>query len=92
VQGRHEPVAIYEAMDHLTETTFPNLSPVVERYADGIRHYRARQFKEALACFKDALTLHPHDHPSRLYVERSEHFIAIPPPPDWDGVWTMTTK
>ena len=92
VQGRHEPVAIYEAMDHLTETTFPNLSPVVERYAEGIRQYRARQFKDALSCFKEALTLNPNDHPSRLYVERSEHFIAIPPPPDWDGVWTMTTK
>ncbi len=92
VQGRQEPVAIYEAMDHLTETTFPNLSTVVERYADGIRHYRAREFKDALSCFKEALTLNPNDHPSRLYVERCEHFIAIPPPPDWDGVWTMTTK
>jgi len=92
VQGRQEPLAIYEAMDHLTETTFPNLSTVVERYADGIRHYRAREFKDALSCFKEALTLNPNDHPSRLYIERSEHFIAIPPPPDWDGVWTMTTK
>jgi len=64
----------------------------VERYAEGIRQYRARQFKEALACFKEALTLNPNDQPSRLYVERAEHFIAIPPPPDWDGVWTMTTK
>jgi len=85
-------VAIYEAMDHLTEATFPNLLPVVERYAEGIRHYRARQFKDALSYFKEALTLNPADHPSRLYVERSEHFIAAPPPPGWDGVWTMTTK
>jgi adenylate cyclase len=92
VQGRQEPVAIYEAMDHLTETTFPNLAPVVERYAEGIRRYRAREFKDALSCFKEALTLNPGDQPSRIYVERSEHFIAIPPPPDWDGVWTMMTK
>jgi len=92
VHGRHEPLAIYEAMDHLTETTSPNLSLVVERYAEGIRAYRAREFKDALACFKDALTLNPADQPSRIYVERSEHFAAMPPPPDWDGVWTMTTK
>ncbi len=92
VHGRHEPLAIYEAMDHLTETTSPNLSSVVERYAEGIRAYRAREFKDALACFKDALALNPADQPSRIYVERSEHFAAMPPPPDWDGVWTMTTK
>jgi len=92
VQGKKEPVAIYEAMDHLTEEAFPSLAPVVERYAEGIRHYRAREFKDARACFRDALVLNPADHPSRLYVERCDHFIASPPPPDWDGVWTLTTK
>jgi adenylate cyclase len=92
VQGRHEPVAIYEAMDHLTEATFPNLTPAVERYAEGIRHYRARQFKDAHACFHEVLTLNPGDQPSRIYVERCEHFIVTPPAEDWDGVWTMTSK
>jgi adenylate cyclase len=92
VQGKHEPVAIYEAMDHLTETVFPNLTATVERYAQGIQLYRAREFKDALGCFKEALTLHPGDKPSRIYVERSEHFLEMPPPADWDGVWTMTSK
>jgi adenylate cyclase len=92
VQGKKEPVAIFEAMDHLTEETFPNLSPAVERYAEAIRHYRAREFKDALAGFRETLVLNPGDKPSRLYVERCEHFIASPPPPDWDGVWTMTSK
>jgi adenylate cyclase len=92
VQGKREPVAIYEAMDHLTEETFPNLGPAVEHYGEGIRRYRAREFKDALECFKEALMLNPGDRPSRLYVERSAHFIATPPPDDWDGVWTMTSK
>jgi adenylate cyclase len=92
VQGKHEPVAIYESMDYLTEETFPNLAPAVERYAEGIRHYRAREFKDALQCFKETLVLNPGDKPSRLYVQRAEHFIASPPPDDWDGVWTMTSK
>jgi len=92
VQGKHEPVAIYEAMDYLTEPVFPNLTATVELYAQGIQLYRAREFKDALGCFKEALTLHPGDRPSRIYVERSEHFMATPPPEDWDGVWTMTSK
>jgi adenylate cyclase len=92
VQGKHEPVAIYEAMDHFTGDTFPNLGRMVERYAAGIRHYRAREWKDARACFQEALKLNPADKPSQLYVERCEHFLQNPPPGDWDGVWTMTTK
>jgi adenylate cyclase len=92
VKGKHEPVAIYEAMDHLSEATFPNISQAVERYADGIRLYRERAFKDARTRFLATLALNPADRPSRLYVERCEHFIETPPPSDWDGVWTMTSK
>ena len=92
VKGKDAPVAVYESMGYLTEETFPNLAPAVARYAEGIRHYRAREFKDALQCFKETLVLNPGDKPSRLYVERAEHFIASPPPDDWDGVWTMTSK
>jgi len=92
VKGKHEPVAIYEAMDHLSEATFPNISQAVERYGDGIRLYRERAFKDARARFLATLALNPADRPSRLYVERCEHFIETPPPSDWDGVWTMTSK
>jgi adenylate cyclase len=92
VKGKHEPVAIYEAMDHVTEETFPSLPQAVERYTEGIRLYRERAFKDARACFAATLALNPADRPSRLYVERCEHFLESPPPPDWDGVWTLTTK
>jgi adenylate cyclase len=92
VKGKHEPVAIYEAMDHLTEEQFPNLAQAIERYADGIRLYRERAFKDALECFHETLKLNAHDHPSQLYVERCLHFLETPPDADWDGVWTMTSK
>ena len=64
----------------------------MERYIEGIRLYRERAFKDARACFAATLALNPADRPSRLYVERCEHFLESPPPPDWDGVWTLTTK
>jgi adenylate cyclase len=92
VKGKHEPVAIFEAMDHLTEETFPNLTRAVERYAEGIRLYRERAFKDARTCFHETLAINPADRPSRLYIERCEHFLETPPPQDWDGVWTMTSK
>jgi adenylate cyclase len=92
VKGKHEPVAIFEAMDHVTEETFPSLSRGVELYAEGMRLYRERAFKDARACFMETLALNAADRPSHLYVERCDHFLEIPPPPDWDGVWTMTSK
>jgi adenylate cyclase len=92
VKGKHEPVAIYESMEHLTDGTFPNLASVIGHYSEGIGCYRAGEFKDALACFKEAAVLNPGDRPSRLYVERCEHFIASPPGPGWDGVWTLPTK
>ncbi len=92
VKGKHEPVAIYEALDHFTEETFPNLAATLGHYTEGMRNYRARQWKDALACFQEALELNPNDKPSGLQLERCEHFIESPPPADWDGVWTMTTK
>jgi adenylate cyclase len=92
VKGKHEPVAIYEAMDHLTEEEFPSLTRGVELYAEGIRLYRERAFKDALDCFNETLRLNANDHPSMLYVERCAHFLQNPPEPDWDGVWVMTSK
>ena len=92
VKGKHQPVAIFEAMDHVTEETFPNVALAVERYTEGIGLYRARAFKDARACFEQTLAMNPADGPSRLYVDRCEHFLETPPPPDWDGVWTMTDK
>jgi adenylate cyclase len=92
VKGKTEPVAIYEALDHFTEESFPNLAAALPRYADGIRHYRARQWKDALRCFQEVVELNPHDQPSHLHLERCEHFLESPPSPEWDGVWTMTTK
>jgi len=32
------------------------------------------------------------DGPTNLYISRCETYIATPPPADWDGVFTMTTK
>jgi adenylate cyclase len=92
VKGKHEPVAIFEAMDHLTEEAFPTITQAVEHYNEGIRLYRERSFKDARASFLETLAINPADRPSRLYVERCEHFVETPPPPDWDGVWTMTSK
>lgn len=65
---------------------------VVELFAAGRKNYKLMQFKEARDYFSKALEIDPADGPSKVYVDRCTYYIDNPPPEDWDGVFTMTSK
>lgn len=65
---------------------------LVDIYNQGLEMYKNRQFQNAIQKFQEALSVDEKDGPSKLYLERCEHFIENPPPENWDGVFTMTTK
>ena len=65
---------------------------VLTLFAEGRRHYVAKNFEKACACFEDALTRDPQDGPSKVYVERCHDLLENPPSEDWDGVYVMKTK
>jgi adenylate cyclase len=54
--------------------------------------YRDRRFTDATAKFFGALKASPDDKASQIYIKRCEQFLVTPPPPDWDGVYVMTSK
>ncbi len=68
------------------------MQEVLKYYNEGLKLYKERKWEEALEKFQKALEIKPDDGPSKLYIERCKHFIENPPPEDWDGVFTMTTK
>lgn len=70
----------------------PDMEKVLVHYNKGLSSYKERKWNEALQEFRMALEIKPDDGPSKLYLERCEHFQTNPPPADWDGVFTMTTK
>jgi len=70
----------------------PDMQKVLNFYNEGLALYKQRKWNDAMAKFKKALEVKPDDGPSKLYVQRCEHFIEAPPAADWDGVFTMTTK
>jgi len=92
VRGIETPVAIYEAIGHHTEDSFPHLEAAVGAFTEGLARYRRREWDHAARCFSDALAANPKDEPSRIYLERCDIFRSEPPAPDWDGVWTMQGK
>jgi hypothetical protein len=65
---------------------------MIEHYNRGLQLYKKMMFKQALESFKRALELEPSDGPTKLYISRCVELAKNPPPPDWDGVFTMTTK
>ncbi len=65
---------------------------MLQFYNKGLELYKNRKFKESREYFKKCLEIVPDDGPSKIYIERCEIFIKNPPPPDWDGVFVMTTK
>jgi adenylate cyclase len=92
VKGKTEPIGVYEVLDHHTEDSFPNLMDVVSYFNDGMRNYRTAKFSNAIAQFEKALSLHPGDKLSTIYIERCRHLIENPPVDGWNGVWVMTQK
>jgi adenylate cyclase len=92
VKGKTQPVGVYEILDYHTDETFPYLMEALNQFKFGLAEYRARRFEKAAGVFTEVLKLHPTDKPSALYAERCRHFIANPPPDDWNGVWIMHDK
>ena len=92
VQGREQPVGIYEVLDYHTDQSFPSLEKVVAAYKAGLAHYRNRDWHQAMTCFAAALEHHPGDRPAQLMFGRCEELESQPPPQDWSAVTDLMEK
>jgi adenylate cyclase len=92
VRGRDMPVAIYEALGHHSEDSFPHRAEALAAFSEGLLRYRQRDWAGAEHCFSEALAANPEDGPSKIYFERCRIYHSTPPPATWDGVWTMPNK
>ena len=91
VVGKREAVRVHELLDRRGRLDAERLELLV-RYNQGLDFYKARKFKEAIGAFRGALEVVPLDGPSLTYIDRCEDYLAEPPPDDWDGVYTLTSK
>ena len=92
VKGKTEPVRVYEVLDYHTDVTFPHLMEVVGCFNDGLRLYRKANWDVAIHAFQEALSRHPGDKLSQIYIERCRYLKKHAPSDDWDGVWVMESK
>lgn len=91
VKGKEEPVALFEPIGIKGEVSEEVIAETA-RFEDGLHHYRSMVWDKADTIFRELAERSPESVLYRLYCERISHFLADPPPADWDGVFRFSTK
>jgi len=92
VKGKTEPVKVWELLGTADMQMTDSQKQSLEIYHEGLRLYRERNWQEAIAYFQQARQLDPTCRVSEIYEQRASLYQLNPPPPDWTGVFVMTTK
>ncbi len=90
VKGKKAPTDVYE-LRALGAPAGPD-AKAVEAFETGVARFLARDFSGAELYFRVVLTLWPGDGPSLRYLEEINTLKWNRPGPDWDGVFSATTK
>src|SRR6266581_2477237 len=88
VKGRATPVKIYELLAEAGQET-PQQAASAATYAQGLAHWRIREFDAAAKCFERVADV---DRPSALFLSRASEFASHPPGPEWEPVSTLEAK
>ena len=88
VKGKDRPVRIFEPF---SKKAFKSIEPQLSLYEEAMELYQQRNFKEAEQIFSSLNSKEPHKL-YEVYSKRAAFFMENPPAPDWDGVFSFTTK
>lgn len=92
VKGKSEPVRIFELIGRRDDTQ--HRRHFVQMFQDALTSFRGRNWERALDLFQRARVLAgpSGDRACDLYLRWAHEYRIAPPPADWDGVRTATTK
>jgi adenylate cyclase len=88
VLGRSTALKIYELVAEAGRET-PQQAAYAAAYAEGLAHWRSREFEAAAKCFGRFADV---DKPSALFLTRVNALAKHPPGPDWDSVSSLDAK
>jgi adenylate cyclase len=92
VKGKQQGVSIYELIGDRSLPLTPKNLQFLTLYKKGRKAYLKRSFREAISYFENAGKVRPSDRAVEIYIERALDYLKNPPPENWDGIYTMTTK
>jgi adenylate cyclase len=88
VKGRTGALKIYELLA-LSAELKSSQGPLNANYAEGLAHWRAREFDRAAECFARSAEI---DRPAALFAARARELAQNPPGADWDPIRTLQEK
>ncbi len=90
VKGKEVPVRLFELVGRVSDEYDAVWQQLWE---EALGHYHQQQWQQAKMGFEQALIQRGGEEKScQLYLQRIESYQQTPPPADWDGVFTYTTK
>ena len=100
VVGKKEPVTTYDLLGEVGKTHL-DLLDLQKIFHEALAKYKNKEWDEAIKGFEESLEYEykrfpdlkgKKTNPSIIYIERCHQFKENPPPEDWDGVFTLTSK
>lgn len=100
VMGKSKPVTTFDLLGEIGKIN-DNLIKLKETFHQGLDKYKNQEWDEAMTLFQESLEcehirypelIEKKKNPSLIYIERCKNFKENPPPIDWDGVYTLTSK
>jgi adenylate cyclase len=89
VKGKTFAVSVYAPLGPKSATPPPGLA----EYNAAVEKYYARDFPAAEKLFQAANEkMGGADYLCENFISRGRHYLAEPPPPDWDGGWVLKDK
>ncbi|MEE9166612.1 MAG: CHASE2 domain-containing protein [Candidatus Neomarinimicrobiota bacterium] len=98
VVGKSEPVSMFELVGLRGEVN-SEVKEMLDMFEEAQGYYFQQDWNQAIELFKKCLNLEPYENhpstsvtPSRMFIDRCEEFMEVPPEGEWDGVYTATSK
>ena len=85
VKGKEQPVTIYEVCNSDPEPLREQKLKNIEKFAEGLKNFRARKWSKATTRFKSCLKDCPDDGAAEIFLERCKIFQKTPPSQNWVG-------
>jgi class 3 adenylate cyclase len=92
VKGRKENVMIFELLDGANEDDMERKLEYRGEFAQALRTYYAKGFKDALAIFTDLRKRNPLDPVLGIYEKRTRLLAELGAPAGWEGVEVLEMK
>lgn len=91
VKGKKIRIDIFEPL--CTAAECPDaLHEELRDYNAALACYFRQDWAGALSLFEALHSLHPAGRLYRLYIDRVKNYLETPPPANWDGIYTHTSK